>query len=80
MTGGGGTLFSFSAECETAEERVRETVEERGGDIQMRERERERDQERLLKLHQAQGKSNQAISKPRRCAPATLAPHNYNTI
>lgn len=44
------------------------------------ERERERDQERLLKLHQAQGKSNQAISKPRRCAPATLAPHNYNTI
>ena len=42
--------------------------------------ERERDQERLLKLHQAQGKSNQAISKPRRCAPATLAPHNYNTI
>lgn len=45
MTGGGGTLFSFSAECETAEERVRETVEERGGDIQMRERERERPRE-----------------------------------
>lgn len=40
----------------------------------------ERDLERLLTLHQAQGKSNQAISKPRRSAPATLAPHNYNTI
>lgn len=40
----------------------------------------ERDLERLLTQHQAQGKSNQAISKPRRSAPATLAPHNYNTI
>jgi len=42
--------------------------------------ERERDLERLLKLHPAQGKSNQAISEPRRSAPATFAPHNYNTI
>lgn len=40
----------------------------------------ERDLERLLTLHQAQGKSKEAISKPRRSAPATLAPHNYNTI
>ncbi len=57
-------------------ERVRKTGEERGGDRQMWER----DLERLLTLHQAQGKSNQAISKPRRSAAATLAPHNYNTI
>lgn len=41
---------------------------------------RERELERVLTLHQAQGKSNQAISKPRHSAPATLAPHNYNTI
>lgn len=43
-------------------------------------RERERDLERLLTLHQARGKSNQAISKPSHSAPATVAPHNYNTI
>lgn len=41
---------------------------------------RERDLERLLTLQQAQGKSSQAISKLSRSAPATLAPHNYNTI
>lgn len=58
------------------QERVSETGEKQGGDRQMWER----DLERLLTLHQAQGKSNQAISKPRRSAPATLAPHNYNTI
>ncbi len=40
----------------------------------------ERDLERLLTLHQARGKSNQAISKAKCSAPATLAPHNYNTI
>lgn len=39
-----------------------------------------RHQERLLTLHQAHGKSIRAISKPRSGAPATFAPHNYNTI
>lgn len=40
----------------------------------------ERHLQRLLAQHQARGKSNQAISKPRRSAPATVAAHNYNTI
>lgn len=40
----------------------------------------ERDLERLLTLQQARGKSSQAISKLSHSAPATLAPHNYNTI